>query len=58
MAKLVVASESLRGREYELRPGVNHLGSGEASGFCLEHDSISAAHCEIDCVEEGFTIRD
>lgn len=58
MAKLTVVSKALRGREYKLRPGVNRLGSGEAGDFCLEHDSISAIHCEIDCGEEGFTVQD
>lgn len=58
MAKLAVVSETLRGLEYELRPGVNRVGRGTSSDFCLEHDSVSAVHCEIDCGGEGFTVRD
>src|SRR5436190_22975316 len=58
MATLMIKSEGFEERVLKLRPGTNRLGRGPESDFQIEHDTISALHCEVDVAAEALLVRD
>jgi hypothetical protein len=58
MAKLVVNSGSARGREFELKPGVNSLGRGFNCDFRLDDPSVSGSHAQIVVDSFSVTVKD
>ncbi len=58
MAKLVVNSGLARGREFQLKPGVNSFGRAFNSDFRLEDSSVSGAHAQIVVDELSVTVKD
>ena len=58
MATLMIKSEGFEERVLKLRLGTNRLGRGPESDFQIEHDTISALHCEVDVAAEALLVRD
>ncbi len=58
MPKLVVNTGSGRGREFELKPGVNSLGRAFNSDFRLDDPSVSGAHAQIVVDSFSVTVKD
>jgi Inner membrane component of T3SS, cytoplasmic domain len=58
MAKLVVNSGASRGREYELKPGVNSLGRSYSCDFRLDDVSVSGSHAQIIVDAFSVTVKD
>jgi hypothetical protein len=58
MAKLVVNSGPARGREFELKPGVNSLGRAFNCDFRLDDPSVSGAHAQIVVDTFSVTVKD
>ncbi len=54
MAKLVVNSGALRGREFELKPGVNSFGRGFNCDFRLDDASVSGSHAQV--IVDSFSV--
>jgi Inner membrane component of T3SS, cytoplasmic domain len=54
MPKLVVNSGALRGREFELKPGVNSFGRGFNCDFRLDDPSVSGSHAQV--IVDSFSI--
>jgi hypothetical protein len=55
MAKLIVHHGTPQAREFELKPGSNHLGRGEANDCQITDASVSTNHADI--TVEGSLIR-
>lgn len=55
MAKLIIFSGTPQAREFELQPGANRVGRGEANDFQIQDASVSTHHAEI--IVEGSSIR-
>jgi FHA domain len=58
MAKLVISPGTPQAHEYELKPGINHLGRGFANDFKIEDPSVSSSHAEILVNGSSVTVRD
>jgi hypothetical protein len=58
MAKLVVNSGTGRGREFELKPGINSLGRAFNCDFRLDDPSVSGAHAQIVVDSFSVTVKD
>ena len=58
MPKLVVNSGPARGREFELKPGVNSFGRAFNSDFRLDDPSVSGAHAQIVVDTFSVTVKD
>ncbi|HXC97837.1 MAG TPA: FHA domain-containing protein [Verrucomicrobiae bacterium] len=58
MAKLVVNSGPARGREFELKPGINSLGRAFNCDFRLDDPSVSGAHAQIVVDAFSVTVKD
>jgi hypothetical protein len=58
MAKLVVNSGNARGREFELKPGINSFGRGFNCDFRLDDASVSGAHAQIVVDAFSVTVKD
>jgi Inner membrane component of T3SS, cytoplasmic domain len=58
MPKLVVNSGSARGREFELKPGINSLGRGFNCDFRLDDVSVSGSHAQIIVDTFSVTVKD
>ena len=58
MAKLVVSSGPARGREFELKPGINSLGRAFNCDFRLDDPSVSGAHAQIVVDAFSVTVKD
>ena len=58
MPKLVVNSGPARGREYELKPGINSFGRGFNCDFRLDDPSVSGAHAQIVVDSFSVTVKD
>ena len=58
MPRLILKSGDGRVESFELRPGPNRLGRGRSNDIPIEHLTVSAAHCEIFCQEDGIRVRD
>ncbi len=54
MPKLVVQSGALRGREFELRPGVNSFGRGFNCDFRIDDASVSGSHAQV--IVDSFSV--
>jgi pSer/pThr/pTyr-binding forkhead associated (FHA) protein len=54
MAKLIIYSGTPQVREFELKPGANRLGRGEANDFQIHDASVSTHHAQI--IVEGSSI--
>jgi hypothetical protein len=62
MARLLIKTEGLEKRAFELRLGVNHVGRDPDCDFPIEHSTVSSAHCELVLSNEaqllpGQTVR-
>src|SRR4051794_38150508 len=58
MATLLITSAGFEGRVLKLKLGTNRLGRSPKNDFQIEHDSVSAVHCEIDVVSDALIVRD
>lgn len=58
MAKLVVRTDGLDSQVIELKLGVNRLGRSPKNDFQIDHQTVSATHCEVLLADEGVTVRD
>jgi hypothetical protein len=58
MPKLVVNSGTGRGREFELKPGINSLGRAFNCDFRLDDPSVSGAHAQIVVDSFSVTVKD
>ncbi|MDR3458698.1 MAG: FHA domain-containing protein [Verrucomicrobiae bacterium] len=55
MAKLIIHHGTPQAHEFELKPGANHLGRGEANDCRITDGSVSTNHAQI--TVEGSSIR-
>jgi pSer/pThr/pTyr-binding forkhead associated (FHA) protein len=58
MARLLIKTEGLEKRTFELRLGVNRIGRDLDCDFPIEHSTVSSAHCELVLSNDGVMIRD
>ncbi len=58
MARLVVKSDGFNEQVIELRLGLNRLGRSQENDFQIQHDSISAFHCEVFLNADEVSVRD
>ena len=58
MARLLIKTEGLENRTFELRLGVNRVGRDPDCDFPIEHSTVSFAHCELVLSSDGVMIRD
>jgi hypothetical protein len=58
MATLLMTSEGFEGRVLKLKLGTNRLGRISKNDFQIEHNTVSAVHCEIDVVSDALIVRD
>lgn len=58
MATLLMKSEGFAGRVLKLRLGTNRLGRAPQNDFQIEHDTVSAVHCEIEMAGDALIVRD
>ncbi len=55
MAKLIIFSGTPQARAFELKPGANRLGRGEANDFQISDASVSTHHAQI--IVDGSSVR-
>ena len=58
MAKLIIYSGTPHAREFELKPGANRIGRGEANDFQIHDASVSTHHAEIIVDDGSIFIKD
>lgn len=58
MAKLVVNPGTAEAWGIELNEGANSIGRGADNDFPIDHDSVSASHCEVVVEPGGAILRD
>jgi pSer/pThr/pTyr-binding forkhead associated (FHA) protein len=58
MARLLVTSEGFRNKVIELKLGTNRFGRSPGNDFQIEHQTISACHCEIVLGDGHLLLRD
>ena len=58
MARLVIKSEGFGSQVMELKLGVNRLGRAPQNDFQIEHETISATHCELWLAADELMVRD
>ena len=58
MARLVIKSEGFGSQIMELKLGVNRLGRAPKNDFQVEHETISALHCELVLDAGEIIVRD
>jgi FHA domain/B-box zinc finger len=58
MAKLVIYPGTPQAREFELKPGSNHVGRGFANDFTIEDGSVSTSHAQIVVDGDSVTVKD
>jgi transcriptional regulator with PAS, ATPase and Fis domain len=57
-SKLLVLSGPLQGREFIVAKDRFAVGSGPRNDLILDDTTVSRRHCEIECVADGYVIRD
>ena len=55
MAKLIIHSGTPQAREFELKPGANRIGRGEANDCQIADPSVSTHHAQV--IVEGASVR-
>lgn len=58
MARLLVISEEFHNQVIELKLGANRFGRSPANDFQIEHQTVSAHHCEIILGDGSLRLRD
>src|SRR5262245_9714163 len=58
MARLIVKSVGFGDQVVQLHLGRNRLGRSSENDFQIEHQTISAYHCEIALADGEVTVRD
>ncbi len=58
MARLLIKTEGLEDRTFELRLGINRVGRDPGCDFPIEHSTVSSMHCELVLSNDGVMIRD
>lgn len=58
MAKLQFKTAGCEAQVVELKPGVNRLGRSPENDVCLDHPSVSGAHCELELGCGRISLRD
>lgn len=57
--KLIVLSEKLRGKSFELTEDVHTAGRSDAQSICIKDASLSSHHCDFIKTEDGkYLLRD
>lgn len=57
--KLIVLSEKLRGKSFELTEDLHTAGRSDANNFCIKDPSLSSHHCDFIKTEDGrYLLRD
>lgn len=58
MPRLLIISEEVTAREFELKLGVNRIGRSGRNDFPIEHPTVSAIHCEVTWLNNAVIVRD
>ncbi|MEW6305223.1 MAG: FHA domain-containing RING-H2 finger protein [Verrucomicrobiota bacterium] len=58
MGRLVIQTEAVAPGAFDLRPGLNVIGRGPRANFRIDHESVSAEHCEILLANQFARVRD
>ena len=58
MARLVIKSDGFKNQVIELRWALTDLGRSPENHFQINHQTISARHCEIMLAEDHLLVRD
>jgi predicted component of type VI protein secretion system len=57
--KLIVLSEKLRGKSFELTEDLYTAGRSDAQGICIKDSTLSSHHCDFIRMEDGnYLLRD
>lgn len=57
--KLIVLSEKLRGKSFELTEDIHTAGRSDSQNICIKDSSLSSHHCDFIKTEDGkYLIRD
>jgi pSer/pThr/pTyr-binding forkhead associated (FHA) protein len=58
MASLLITSEGFQNQVIELKLGITRVGRSPKNDFRIDHDTVSAAHCEIVLGNGELVVRD
>ena len=58
MARLVIKSAEFGDRVIELNLGVNRFGRSPKNDVQIDHNTVSALHCELVLADDGVAVRD
>src|SRR5436190_21952095 len=58
MARLIIKSEGFGSQVMELKLGINRLGRAPHNDFLIEHETVSANHCELWLAAGEVIVRD
>jgi hypothetical protein len=58
MTRLVIKSDGFKNQVIELKLGANRFGRSPENDFQIDHQTISARHCEIMLAEDHLLVRD
>ncbi len=56
--RIIILSEIMRGKTYELTGDIYTIGRTEASDVCIPDGTISTSHCDLIRDGDGFVARD
>ena len=58
MASLLITSEGFRDQVIELKLGITRVGRSPKNDFRIDHDTVSATHCELVLAADELVVRD